>query len=128
MARLIAALIRHGDYRQRPNTPSAHQPYPLNAEGESQAARAADAIRTEARAQGWRLVEPIDSSQLLRAWQTARIIGRALIPDREPPIEGFDALAERGLGSAANLDIGEIAAVLRDDPRYPEPPSNWKAE
>jgi len=128
MARLIAALIRHGDYRQRPNTPSAHQPYPLNAEGEAQAARAAAAIGAEARAQGWRLIDPIDSSQLLRAWQTARIIGLALNADREPPIEGFDALAERGLGSAANLNQDEIAAVLRDDPRYPEPPPNWKAD
>ncbi len=128
MARLIAALIRHGDYRQRPNTPSAHQPYPLNAEGEAQAARAAAAIHAEAQAQGWRVVDPIDSSQLLRAWQTARIIGRALTPDREPLIESFDALAERGLGSAANLNLDEIAEALRDDPRYPEPPPNWKAD
>ena len=128
MARLIAALIRHGDYRQRPNTPSAHQPYPLNAQGEAQAAQAAAAIRAEARSQGWRLIEPIDSSRLLRAWQTARIIGLALNQDREPSIEGFDALAERGLGSAANLNLDEIAAVLREDPRYPEPPPNWKAD
>ena len=38
MPRLIAALIRHGDYRKLPDTPSAHQPFPLNAEGEAQAA------------------------------------------------------------------------------------------
>jgi 2,3-bisphosphoglycerate-dependent phosphoglycerate mutase len=128
MARLIAALIRHGDYRQRPNTPSAHQPYPLNAEGAAQAAGAAAAIHAEAQAQGWRIIDPIDSSQLLRAWQTADIIGRSLTPDREPPIESFDALAERGLGSAANLNLDEIAEALRDDPRYPEPPPNWKAD
>jgi 2,3-bisphosphoglycerate-dependent phosphoglycerate mutase len=128
MARLIAALIRHGDYRQRPGTPSAHQPYPLNAEGEAQAARAADAVRTEAEGQGWRLIDSIDSSQLLRAWQTARIIGFALNANREPLIEGFDALAERGLGSAANLNLDEIAAVLREDPRFPEPPPDWKAD
>jgi 2,3-bisphosphoglycerate-dependent phosphoglycerate mutase len=128
MARLIAALIRHGDYLQRPNTPSAHQPYPLNAEGEGQAARAAEAIRAEAEVQGWRLIDSIDSSRLLRAWQTARIIGYALNPNREPLIEDFDALAERGLGSAANLNLDEIAEALRADPRYPEPPPNWKAD
>jgi 2,3-bisphosphoglycerate-dependent phosphoglycerate mutase len=127
VARLIAALIRHGDYRQRPNTPSAHQPYPLNAEGEAQAGRAAEAIRAEAEVQGWRLIDSIDSSRLLRAWQTARIIALALSANREPLIECFDALAERGLGSAANLNLDEIAAALRDDPRYPEPPPDWKA-
>ena len=44
MPRLIAALIRHGDYRQLPDTPSAHQPFPLTDLGEHQAREAAAAL------------------------------------------------------------------------------------
>lgn len=128
MPRLIAALVRHGDYQQKPKTPSAHQPYPLNAKGEAQAARAAETIAAEIAAQGWRLVSPIDSSQMLRAWQTAQILGQALEPTTEPVIESFDALAERGVGCAANLRLDEIEEILRRDPRYLDPPENWKAD
>ena len=41
MSRRIAAIIRHGDYFQMPDAPSAHQPYPLNADGENHAREAA---------------------------------------------------------------------------------------
>ena len=37
MPRLIAALIRHGDYHQLARTPSAHQPFALNLAGREQA-------------------------------------------------------------------------------------------
>lgn len=129
MPRLIAALIRHGDYRQRPNTPSAHQPFPLTAEGESQARQAGVVLRNTLGANNWRISPSVDSSQLLRAWQTAQIITESLI-DRfpsPPTVTGFDALAERSLGSAANLTIGEIEAVVREDPRFADLPVDWKS-
>jgi 2,3-bisphosphoglycerate-dependent phosphoglycerate mutase len=124
MSRYIAALVRHGDYHQLPDTPSAHQPFPLNEEGEGQARAAIARIRRVIEGQGWSLHPLIDSSNLLRAWQTARIIGDGLGLDE---IEGFDALAERGLGSAANLNLAQIGEILRLDPRFEEPPRDWKS-
>jgi 2,3-bisphosphoglycerate-dependent phosphoglycerate mutase len=129
MARLIAALIRHGDYRLLPGTPSAHQPFPLTTEGEAQARQAGAALREMVASNGWTLSPSVDSSQLLRAWQTAQIITTELTDlFREPPkVTGFDELAERGLGSANNLTLGQIEAVIREDPRFSELPADWKS-
>lgn len=129
MPRLIAALIRHGDYRQLPETPSAHQPFPLTPEGENQAREAGAALHETIRTSGWSPWPSIDSSQLLRAWQTAGIIKGQLATqfDSPPEVTGFDDLAERGLGSAANLTIGAIEAIVREDPRFPELPPDWKS-
>lgn len=129
MPRLIAALIRHGDYRQLPQTPSAHQPFPLNADGEAQAQQAGATLRETLATEGWTLSPAVDSSQLLRAWQTAQIINKALA-DRfpaPPQLTGFDDLAERGLGSAANLTISAIEEIIRQDPRFEELPPDWKS-
>jgi broad specificity phosphatase PhoE len=95
MARLIAALIRHGDYAQLPDTPSAHQPFPLNAAGEQQARQAAALLRDACVRNGWQPESCIDSSRMLRAWQTARIIADELA-DLLPAgftVTSFDALA-----------------------------------
>jgi 2,3-bisphosphoglycerate-dependent phosphoglycerate mutase len=130
MARLIAALIRHGDYQQQPDTPSAQQPYPLNSEGKGQALEAARGLRDLIRRNDWRLVAPIDSSRMLRAWQTAEIFA-ATLNDMIPSgldIESFDDLAERGVGCAANLTTAQIESVLQRDPRFSAPPVNWKAD
>jgi 2,3-bisphosphoglycerate-dependent phosphoglycerate mutase len=129
MARLIAALIRHGDYRQLADTPSAHQPFPLTAEGEDQSLQAASAIRDALDKQGWTLSAKIDSSRLLRAWQTAHIICDSLADCLPLPAEldSFDALAERSLGSAANLSIARIESIIREDPRFTELPADWKS-
>jgi broad specificity phosphatase PhoE len=129
MPRLIAALIRHGGYQQLPETPSAHQPFPLTAEGEAQARQAAATLRETVNSNGWILSPSVDSSQLLRAWQTAQIITGELADlfPTPPELIGFDDLAERGLGSAANLTIGQIEAVIRQDPRFPELPTDWKS-
>jgi 2,3-bisphosphoglycerate-dependent phosphoglycerate mutase len=129
MPRLIAALIRHGDYRQLPETPSAHQPFPLTPEGEAQARQAGAAPRNTIGIEGWALSPAVDSSQLLRAWQTARIINEELAERFETPpqLTGFGDLAERGLGSAANLTISAIEAVVREDPRFEELPADWKS-
>lgn len=129
MPRLIAALIRHGDYRQLPETPSAHQPFPLTSDGEAQARRAGIALHEDLERNGWTPSPAVDSSQLLRAWQTARIINQELAAHfpSPPQLTGFDALAERGLGSAANLSIPAIEAVIREDPRFPDLPADWKS-
>lgn len=129
MPKLIAALIRHGDYRQLPDTPSAHQPFPLNAEGEAQAKQAGIALHETIESNGWTLSPAVDSSQLLRAWQTAQIINHQLAVHFATPAEltGFNDLAERGLGSAANLTIEAIEAIVREDPRFSELPQDWKS-
>jgi len=125
MSRLIAALVRHGDYHQLPGAPSAHQPFALNERGETQARDAGAVLAELLQREAWTLYPLIDSSQMLRAWQTARLIADQL---GGPEIQCFDALAERGVGCAANLTVAQIEAVLRDDPRYPAPPPGWKAD
>jgi len=126
MPHLIAALIRHGDYHQLADTPSAHQPFGLNANGEQQARHGAAALVDEIARQGWSLDPVIDSSRLQRAWQTADIIASTLPP--RPQIAEFDALAERSVGIAGNLNIGQIERLLADDARYQQPPAKWKAD
>lgn len=130
MARLIAALIRHGDYHQLPDTPSAHQPYPLNSAGEAQAQEAAQVLRKLIVENGWDLIASIDSSRMLRAWQTAGIFAAALHDSVASglQVESFDDLAERGVGCAANLTTMQIEEVLQLDPRVPDPPADWKAD
>jgi len=127
--RLIAAFIRHGDYQQLADTPSAHQPYPLNENGVSQSSNAADQLYRYITDSGLDLSPVIDSSHLLRAWQTAQIISDRLKQQGhgEPKLECFDVLAERGVGSCvANLTLSQIEAVIDQDPRLAAPPSNWK--
>ena len=130
MRRLIAAIIRHGDYQQLRDTPSAHQPYPLTKKGEAQAREAGAAIRAMLQENGWRLISSIDCSNLLRAWQTAQILRDELTESLSQMLElnGFDDLAERGLGSANNLSTTQIEAVIRADPRFPPLPDGWKAD
>ena len=125
MPRLIAALLRHGDYRQLPDTPSALQPFPLTDEGRQQARRAAGALMKMALDMGCRIDSELHSSRLLRGWETASILGEALEGDFA--IQDFDALAERSLGSGANLTVSQIEAVVREDPRFEELPPDWKS-
>ncbi|MEA3413106.1 MAG: histidine phosphatase family protein [Pseudomonadota bacterium] len=123
---LIAALVRHCDYRQLPDVPSAHQPFPLTETGRRQAREAAGLVREAIEDHGWSTLPGIDSSQLLRAWETARIIAAEPGPPAAP-VETFDALAERGLGCAANLTVGQIEDIIRADPRFDAPPAGWKS-
>jgi len=130
MARLIAALIRHGDYAQLPNTPSAHQPFPLNAAGEQQARDAAVLLREACVRNGWQPEPCIDTSRMLRAWQTARIIAEELA-DMLPTgftLASFDALAERSVGAAANLSVAQVERIIQQDPRFPDLPEGWKSD
>lgn len=129
MARAIAALIRHGDYHQLANTPSAHQPFPLNKKGEAEAEAAIEIIRSEMSAQGWRLSSEIHTSRLLRAWQTSQIIAAGFtdVGEQAPQLIENSALAERCVGSAANLTVNEIAQIVEQDPRFDALPENWKS-
>jgi len=129
MARLFAALIRHGEYAQLPNTPSAHQPFALTDTGRAQAYDAAAELYDVIGKNAWSLIASIDSSRLLRGWQTAQLISARLqslgLP--ESRVDSFDALAERSVGSAANLSVDRIVELVHQDPRYPDPPADWKA-
>ena len=130
MARLIAALIRHGDYQQLPETPSALQPYPLNSEGETQAQEGAQGLHDMIVRNDWILVPSIDSSRMLRAWQTAMIFADRLsrLTSATLHVESYDELAERGVGCLANLTTAQIKTVLHQDPRVSDLPADWKAD
>jgi broad specificity phosphatase PhoE len=130
MARLIAALIRHGDYQQLANTPSAHQPFPLNRKGENQARQGAQLLIDTVVRNHWVPLPSIDSSRMLRAWQTAVIFAERLaeLVTSTPSVESHNALAERGVGCLANLTLAQIESVLQQDPRVSSPPADWKAD
>lgn len=131
MPRIIAALIRHGDYFQLKDTPSAWQPFALNEYGKKHASNAAADIHHALIEQSWQLYPDCDSSQLLRAWQTADIICEKLTQlnsnKNKLEINCFDQLAERGVGSVANLSISAIEEIIQNDPRYDELPDHWKS-
>lgn len=130
MTCLIAVFIRHGDYQQLPDVPSAHQPFPLTDEGIGQAHRAAELVTEMARANHWKINPQINTSNLLRGWQTAEIISQQLNRefDTEFNLAGFDELAERSMGSAANLTLAQIESILDTDPRFGRPPAKWKSD
>ena len=127
--RVIAALMRHGDYHQLPKTPSALQPFPLTQAGTQQAERAVGLLRGVLEMFGWSLHPVVDSSRLLRGWQTAELVCRGLEQQGSEPleIEQFDALAERSLGSGNNLSRRQIEAAIQADPRFDPLPHDWKA-
>ncbi|MCU7959865.1 MAG: histidine phosphatase family protein [gamma proteobacterium symbiont of Bathyaustriella thionipta] len=129
MPKLVAALMRHAEYRQKADTPSAHQPFPLTVNGQAQARQAAVTLSRLLQENSWQLYPAIDCSHMLRAWQTAQIICEELAPSCSASLHlaGFDALAERGLGSAANLSVAEIAAVVHEDARFADLPPDWKS-
>lgn len=127
MASKYISLIRHGDYGQLSSVPSAFQPFPLNAKGQEEAFRAISPIKKFIQDNELKLHSVIYSSELLRAWQTAEIIrlGLALDPLQ---ISSTIQLAERCVGSVANLTVSEIEAILVEDPRYESPPQGWKSD
>lgn len=127
MPRLIAALIRHGDYHQLPDTPSAHQPFPLSAKGIEQANAVVQELKQQSQEFECTIHPTIASSELLRAWQTAKIIGDGL-NGTSATIQQHANLAERCVGSAANLSITRINQIIEQDPRYQDLPENWKSD
>jgi len=125
MRQLIAVFVRHGDYHQLADAPSAHQPFALTEEGKQQAIDAVSLITEMAEKNQWQVHPVIHSSNLLRGWQTADIIASELGAGYQ--VEGYDNLAERSMGSAANLTIKQIEDILLMDPRFDPPPPNWKS-
>lgn len=129
MARAIVALVRHGAYHQQAQTPSAHQPYPLTEEGESQARQGAVDILAALRHFDCVLDPVIHASPLLRAWQTAVLLQGelSLASGATLHVETAEALCERCVGSLANLTVAEIEAVIARDPRLEPLPAGWKS-
>jgi 2,3-bisphosphoglycerate-dependent phosphoglycerate mutase len=122
------ALIRHGSFVQPEGVPSAHLPHPLDDRGRRQAREEATKLAT---LMGERRLSPdlhIDSSMLLRAYETSLIFAEVLGSEfGEMKVDQFDCLAERCLGSAANLTLDEIDAIVDADPRLSPLPRGWKA-
>jgi len=125
MGRRVAILVRHGDYHQLPKTPSAHQPFPLNDKGMAQAKAGIGLISTMLKDNNWALHPVVHSSNLLRAWQTAETIVDGVKGCET--ITGTDYLAERGLGSGANLSLKQLNKIIEQDPRFDPLPDDWKS-
>ncbi|MDH2293660.1 histidine phosphatase family protein [Cobetia sp. 1AS1] len=123
------ALIRHADYHQQIDTPSALQPFPLTRRGELQAREGAEEVLTLCQAHGWQPASTVHASSLLRAWQTAQVMNEVMgdRTGREFSLMAHDALWERSLGSAANLTTAQIAEAVRHDPRVDFLPADWKS-
>jgi 2,3-bisphosphoglycerate-dependent phosphoglycerate mutase len=130
LSKLIVAFVRHGEYRQPPGVPSAHLPYPLTSSGIKQAADAAASLNKTACEENWTIFPVIDSSLQLRGWQTASVITSELqqLTVRNLTVESHEQLAERCLGSAANLTVEQIESIVAADPRYEPLPPGWKSD
>lgn len=131
--RIVAALVRHGDYLQPDRVPSASLPHPLSDVGIEQARSLGYALHDEGRGLGLVLDPVLDCSVLLRARQTADLATESLNRIEkshrdavEFSVAEFAELGERSVGAAANLTIEQIEAALRADPRCPELPTGWK--
>ena len=130
MVTSLIALIRHGDYQQKANTPSAWQPFGLHAEGIAEVRHQAQQFAQLLQKNHWLLSPKVHSSPLLRAWQTAQLFIETLQDFFPAPPEHlqFSALAERSVGSVANLSITEIEQLLIADPRFDAAPAGWKSD
>ena len=128
-AKRSVAFIRHGDYLQQPDTPSALQPYPLTSRGVEQAEQGADLVADYLCQSGQSLHPVVYTSPLLRAWQTADVMVRKLQESLGVTLslQSEHDLVERSVGSLANLTLAQIEAVLEQDPRFDSPAPGWKA-
>lgn len=128
MPKLYAVLIRHGEYHQQENAPSAHQPHPLTENGIAQAETTGSLMAKWLEEEGWTLASQLHCSVLLRAWQTADSIHRQLAhANHFSEIIQTEALCERSVGALANLDAKTIKCIVANDPRYEALPKGWKS-
>lgn len=138
--RIVAALVRHGDYHQPQDVPSAMLPHPLTEQGIEQSRALGQRLHDQARERGLMLDPILDCSNLLRSAQTAALAASVLNLLFESRFESaapgralefhtaeFADLAERSVGAAANLSVDAIAEIIRRDPRHPALPANWKS-
>lgn len=125
----LVALIRHGAYHQKENTPSALQPFPLTEQGELEVRAQAQQFASQLTDKDWQLAPVVHSSPLLRAWQTAQIYIEELRDffSETPEHAQFPELVERSVGSVANLSTDEIERLLDIDPRFKPAPKGWKS-
>ncbi len=128
-ARVFAAILRHGDYEQPAETPSAHLPHPLTKDGEQQARAAAKELIKLAASRRLQIDPTIHTSRMLRAWQTGVLIAEGLTRAlrRSFGVTEHEELNERSLGAAANLTVPQIEAALARDPRAQAPAPGWKS-
>jgi 2,3-bisphosphoglycerate-dependent phosphoglycerate mutase len=129
MYRRILAFVRHAEYHQLTDVPSALQPFPLTEYGKEQAKKSAQEMHAWLQKNQCALDTDVHSSSLLRAWQTAEIFCESLqsLIKKDLTITCFDDLAERSVGAAANLTIQQIEKMIEQDPRYESLPRNWKS-
>ncbi|MGJ8619718.1 MAG: histidine phosphatase family protein [Methylophilaceae bacterium] len=129
MSRRILAFVRHAEYHQLLDAPSALQPFPLTDHGIKQAKQAALDMQIFLQKNEWALDAEVHSSSLLRAWQTAKIFTESLqaVINKDFKVHCFDDLVERSVGAAANLTIKQIEEVIEQDHRYESLLSNWKS-
>jgi 2,3-bisphosphoglycerate-dependent phosphoglycerate mutase len=104
-------------------------PYGLNAKGIGQARDAAYRIAELVQEHGWQLHPVIDTSRMRRAAETATVMAEELAArvGVDLNVQEFDALAERGLGALANLDVATIERLVREDARFEPLPEGWKS-
>ncbi|MDX8413447.1 MAG: histidine phosphatase family protein [Mariprofundales bacterium] len=126
MKRQLVALIRHGDYHQLADTPSAFQPFALTDNGIHHAQQSAAVSQQFSQLQQIPIGKQIHCSTLLRAWQTAEVIRQQW--NNNHSLVASDRLGERCVGSVANLSAATIERVMEDDPRYQTPPQGWKSD
>jgi 2,3-bisphosphoglycerate-dependent phosphoglycerate mutase len=126
--RRVAAFVRHGHFDRPENVASAHSLFPLSQRGREQARRAVDPILELCEEMGLELDPRIESSQLLRAWETANLIAESLTmrTGKRFHVLQRDELVERGLGSCANMTFDAIRTMLSADPRLGTLPENWR--
>ncbi|MCW8931717.1 MAG: phosphoglycerate mutase family protein [Gammaproteobacteria bacterium] len=130
MSRLIAAFLRHGNYDQLNDTPSAMQPFGLSQEGQEQAKSGAELILSYSQKYSLAIHSIVNCSTLLRAWQTAVIIKKEIESKKISTfyVESHNELCERSVGSVANLTTDQIEKLLAVDPRFERPKKNWKSD
>jgi 2,3-bisphosphoglycerate-dependent phosphoglycerate mutase len=126
--RRVAAFIRHGHFDRPDQVASAHSLFPLSATGRDQARNALDPILDCCEELGLELDLRIETSQLLRAWETANLLAGALNhrTGQRFHVLARDELAERGLGSCANMTFDAIREILAKDPRLGPLPEGWR--
>ena len=122
----ICIVLRHGDYHQLADTPSAHQPFELNSQGRQQAIDSVDRIEQMVARHGWSLHPIAHSSSLRRAWETAKTVVDNL--ECCTDLIQTDRLTERCVGNGANLTQSQIADAIAGDPRYAPLPADWKSD
>ena len=122
-------FLRHSVYEQPAAVPSALLPHPITAEGVKQAKMAASKIIQFFKNDESQLPRTIESSSLLRAYQTASVLAEEVynLMRIELKIVQTDELVERKMGAMANLTVQEIEAIMARDLRYEKPPQGWKS-